>query len=186
MGKSVSIDGRKGGAMGIDDENRGSLREVELKQTRVHGNGVVGVQNGVADDNIGCDVVNSRADANEDFGVENEVVGENIGQDVVDSGLEGNFEVGVNGDDLCVDHVESSGEDRYQMIKGVGGIESGDDVVDAELRTHSKGVLKKNDTLFILKSVKKTSGQQLPSWAEQESLLVNINHGTMFVIIKQV
>ena len=62
--------------------------------------------------------------ANEDSGVENEVVGENIGQDVVDSGLEGNFEVGVNSDDFCVDHVESLGEDRCPMIKGVGGIES--------------------------------------------------------------
>ena len=78
-------DGRQGGAMGIDDQNRGSLREVELKQKRVHSNGVFGVKNAVADDNIGCDVVNSGADTNEDFGVENEVVGENIGQYVVDS-----------------------------------------------------------------------------------------------------
>ena len=33
------IDGRIGGAMGIDDENRGCLREVELKQKCVRGNG---------------------------------------------------------------------------------------------------------------------------------------------------
>ena len=92
-------DGRKGGATGIDNENRGSLREVELKQKRVCGNGVFGVQNGVADGNIGCDVVNSGTDANEDFGVENEAIGENIGQDVVDSGVERSFEVGVNSDD---------------------------------------------------------------------------------------
>ena len=41
-------------------------------------------------------------------------------------------------------------------------------------------------TLFILKSVKKASGQQLPFWAEQKSLLVNINHGKMSVIMKRV
>ena len=42
------------------------------------------------------------------------------------------------------------------MIEGVGGIESGDDVVDAKLGTHSKGVLKNH---IHLKSVNKTSGQ---------------------------
>ena len=128
-----SGDGRKGGATRIDDENRGSLREVELKQKRVHGDGVFGVQNGDADDNVGCDVVNSGADAYEDFGVESEVVGKNNGQGVVDSGIKRNFELGVNSDDLCVDEVESLGEDRSQMTKGVGGIESGDAVVNAEL-----------------------------------------------------
>ena len=117
--------------------------------------------------------------------MQNKVVGENIGQDVEDSGVTGNFQVGVNSDDLCVDQVESLDEDRSQIIEGTRRIEIGDDVVDAELGIHSKGVLKKND-IIISKSVKKTSRQKLPSWAEQESLLVNINHGTMFVIIKQV
>ena len=120
-----------------------------MKQKHAHGSGIFGVQNGVADDNIGCDVVNSGADTNVDFGVENEAVGEDIGQDVVDSGVEGNFEVAVNSDDLCVDQVESLGEDRNQMIEGDGGIESGDVVVDAEFVNHSKGVLKKNDIIHF-------------------------------------
>ena len=88
--------------------------------------------------------MNSGADANEDFGMENEVVSENVGQDVVDSGVEGNFEVGVSSDDLCVDQVKSLDEDRNRMIEGVGEIESGDVVVDAEFGTHPKRVLKKN------------------------------------------
>ena len=125
------------------------MRDLELKQKRVHNNGVFGVQNGVADDFIGCDVVNSGADANEDFGVEYEVVGENIGQDVVNSGVEGNFEVGIGSNDLCVDQVESLGEDRNQMIERVGEIEGGDVVVDAEFGNHLKGVLKKNDIIHF-------------------------------------
>ena len=141
-------DGRKGGTKGIDHENRG-LREVELKQKHVHSDGGFGVQNGVADDNIGCDIVDRGADANEDFGVENEVVGENIGQDVVDSGVEGNFEVGVNSDALCVDQVELLGEDRNQMTEGVGGIESGDVIVDVEFGNDLKGVLNKNDIIHF-------------------------------------
>ena len=135
--------GRKEGPTGIDEENRGSLREVG------YDDGVFGVQNGITDDNIGCDVVNSGANANEEFGVENEVVGENIGQDIVDGGVEENFGVGVNSDDLCVDHVESLGEDRSQMIERVGRIESGNVVVDDEFGNHSKEVLKKNDIIHF-------------------------------------
>ena len=51
-------DGRKGGAARTDDENSGSLREVELKKKCVHSDGFFGIQNGTADDNIGCDIVN--------------------------------------------------------------------------------------------------------------------------------
>ena len=62
-----------------------------MKQKRVDGNGVFGVQNEVADDNIGYDVLNSRADTDEDFRLENKIVGENVRQDVVDSGVEVNL-----------------------------------------------------------------------------------------------
>ena len=72
--ENVGGDGSKGGAMGIDDKNRESLREVELNKKHFGGNGV--------------------------FGMQNKVVGENIGQDVEDSGVTGNFQVGVNSDDL--------------------------------------------------------------------------------------
>ena len=84
--ENVSGDGSKGGAMGIDDKNRESLREVELNKKHFSSNGV--------------------------FGMQNKVVGENIGQDVEDSGVTGNFQVGVNSDDLCVDQAESLDEDR--------------------------------------------------------------------------
>ena len=133
------------GLMTKIDEVWGRL--IELKHKHVHGNGIFGVQNGVADDNIECDTVDNGADANEDFIVENEVVGENIEQGVVGCGVEGNFEVGVNSDDLCVDQVESLGEDRNQMIEGVGGIESGDVAVGTDTGNHPKGVLKKNDSI---------------------------------------
>ena len=59
-------------------------------------------------------------------------------------GFEGSFEVGVNSDNLCVDQLE----DRIQTV-GIGGIESGDVVVDAELGNHPKGVLKKNDIIHF-------------------------------------
>ena len=55
---------------------------------------------------------------------------------------------------MCVDHVESIGEDRSQMTEGVGGIESGDIVVDAELGNHPKGVSKKNDMVHFKVSEK--------------------------------
>ena len=86
--------------------------------------------------------------------MQNKVVGENIGQDAEDSGVTGNFQVGVNSDDLCVDQVESLDEDRSQIIEGVGGIEIGDDVVNAELGIHSKRVLKKNDIIHFKVSEK--------------------------------
>ena len=86
--------------------------------------------------------------------MQNKVVGENIGQDVEDSGVTGSFQVGVNSDDLCIDQVESLDEDRSQIIEGVGGIEIGDVVVDAELGIHSKGVSKKNDIIHFKVSEK--------------------------------
>ena len=57
-------------------------------------------------------------------------------------------------DHLCVDQVESLGGDRSQMIEGARRIESGYVVVDAELGSLPKEVLKMNDNFHFKVSEK--------------------------------